>query len=50
MHLTATPSGVAAQMLPSASSDWGLNREARAELLRAGTGPECPVDSLRELT
>ena len=28
----------------------GLNREARAALLRVGTGPECPEDNLRELT
>ena len=38
MHLTATPSGVAAQMLPSASSEWGLNREAQAACLGQGPG------------
>ena len=34
MHLTATPSGEVAQMLTSTTSKWGLNKEARAALLR----------------
>ena len=38
MHITATPSGVAAQMLPSAGSEWGLNREAQAACLGQGPG------------
>ena len=45
----ATVSEVA-QMLASATSKWGLNREARATLLRVRTGTECPEDNLRELT
>ena len=50
MHLTTTPSREVAQMLVSATSEWELNREARAALLRVRTGPECPEDNLRELT
>ena len=50
MHLTATPSGEVAQTLASATSKQGLNREARAALLRVGTRPECPEGNLRELT
>ena len=50
MHLAATPSGEVAQMLASATSKRGLNREAWAALLRVRTGPECPEDNLRELT
>ena len=50
MCLTATPSGEVAQMLASTTSKWGLNREARAALLRVRTRPECPEDNLRELT
>ena len=50
MHLTATPSGKVAQMLTSATSKWGLNREAWAALLSVRTGHECPKDNLRELT
>ena len=52
----ATPSGEAAQMLVSATCKrgWtgrrGLDREARAALLRVRTGSECPEDNLRELT
>ena len=42
MHLTATPSGEVAQMLASATSKQGLNREAWAALLRVRTGPEYP--------
>ena len=48
MHLTTTPREVA-QTLASATSKWGLNREAQAALLRVRTGPECPEDNLREL-
>ena len=50
MHLTATASREVAQRLSSTTSKQGLNREARAVLLRVGTGPECPEDNLRELT
>ena len=46
----ATPSGEAAQTLASATSKWGLGREAQAALLRVRTGPECPEGNLRELT
>ena len=46
----ATPSGEEAQMLASATSKWGLNREARAVLLRVRTGSECPEGNLKELT
>ena len=43
-HLTATASGKVAQMLVSATSKWGLGREAQAAslVLRARTRPECP--------
>ena len=50
MHLTLTPSGEVAQMLTSAASKWGLDREARAALLMVRTGPECPEGNLRQLT
>ena len=50
MCLTATPSGEAAQMLASATSKRGLDREVRAALLRVRTGPECPEGNLKELT
>ena len=46
----ATPSRKVAQMLASTSSEWGLNKEAQAALLRVRTGPECPEGNLRELT
>ena len=46
---TVTPSGEVVQMLASASSEWGLNTEAQAALLRVRTGPECLEDKLREL-
>ena len=46
----ATPSGEAVKMLASATSKWGLDREARFALLRLRTGPECPKGNLRELT
>ena len=49
MRLTATPNGEVAQMLVSATSQWGLNREERAALLRVRTWPECPEGNLREL-
>ena len=48
-YLMATPSREVAQMLASATSKWGLNREARAALLRIGTRPECFEDNQREL-
>ena len=40
-----------AQMLMSATSEWGLDREARvvSSVFRVRTGPECPEDNLREL-
>ena len=43
-HLTPTASGKVAQMLVSATSKWGLGREAQAAslVLRARTRPECP--------
>ena len=37
-----SPSGEAAQTPASATSKWGLGREAWAALLRVRTGPECP--------
>ena len=40
----------AAQTLASATSKWGLDREAKAALLRVRTRPECPKGNLRELT
>ena len=46
MRLAATPSREVAQMLASATSKLGLNREAWAALLRARIGPECPEDKL----
>ena len=46
----ATPSKEAAQMLASATSKWGLGREARAALLRVRIWPECPEVNLSELT
>ena len=48
MCLTRTPSREVAQMLMSATSKWGLNREAQAALLRVRNGPECPEGNLRE--
>ena len=45
-----TPSGEAAQKPASATSKWGLGREAWAALLRVRTGLECPKANLRELT
>ena len=37
-----TSSREVAQTFLSATSKWGLNREARASLLRVRTGPESP--------
>ena len=48
MCLMATPSREVAQTLASATSKWGLNREAQAALLRVRNGPECPEGNLRE--
>ena len=45
-----SPSREAAQTPASATSEWGLGREARAALLRVRTGPECPKGNLSELT
>ena len=39
-----------AQVPASATSKWGLGREARAALLRVRTRPECPEGNLSELT
>ena len=47
---TVTLRREAAQTPASATSKWGLGREARAALLRARTRPECPEGNLRELT
>ena len=44
------PRGEVTQTLASTTSKQGLNREARAALLRVRTRPECPEDNLRELT
>ena len=49
-HQTSTPSGEVAQMLASASSVQGLNKESQPALLRVRTGTECPEDNLRKLT
>ena len=45
-----SPSGEAAQTPASATSKRGLGREAQAELLRVGIGPECPKCNQSELT
>ena len=52
MCLNATASGEVAQTLAFATSEQGLDREMQAaqSVLRVRTGPECPVDNLRELT
>ena len=50
MCLTTTHNGEVAQILASATSKLGLNREAWAALLRVRNGPEFPEDNLRELT
>ena len=46
---TISRDGEVAQTLKSATSDWGLRREAQAAslVLRVRTGPECPEDNLR---
>ena len=49
MCLTSIPSGKIAQMLASATSKRGLNREAQATLLRVRTRTECPEGNLKEL-
>ena len=45
-----TPSREVAQTFLSATSKWGLNREAPASLLRVRPRLECPEGNLRELT
>ena len=50
MHPMLTPSTKAEQMPAFSISKWGLDREARASLLRVRTRPECPKGNLRELT
>ena len=50
MCLTTTPNGEVAQILVSATSKLGLNREAWAALLRVRIGPECPKGNLKEPT
>ena len=45
-----SPSGEAMQTPASATSKWGLSREARAALFRVRILPECPEGNLRELT
>ena len=52
MGLTTAPSREVAQMLVSATSEQGLGKEAQAASsgLRVRTRPECPEDSLKELT
>ena len=49
MRLTTTPSRDLAQTLLSATSERGLDREVQAAF-RVRTGPECPEDTLRELS
>ena len=52
MYLTITASGEVVQMLTSATSKWGLDKEERAasSVLRVRTRPECPENNQRELT
>ena len=38
MYLMATPSGEVPKLFASATSKWGLNREAPAALLRVRSG------------
>ena len=45
-----TSSREAVQKPASATSKWGLGREAQAALFRVRTRPECPEANLRELT
>ena len=49
-RLTATASGEVAQRLASTTSQWGLDREVQAALLKVRIRTECPEDNLRELT
>ena len=51
-RLTVTVSEEVVQRLTSATSEQGLDREARPaqSMLRVRTRPECPEDNLRELT
>ena len=44
-----SPSREAVQMPASATSKWGLDREAQAALLMVRTEPESPKGNLREL-
>ena len=44
-----TPNREEVQRPASATSKWGLHREARAAFLRVRTGPECPEGNLKEL-
>ena len=50
MCLMATPNREVAQRLVPTTSNWGINREAWAALLKVRTRPECPEGNLRELT
>ena len=50
MCLMAVPSKKVAQTLASATSKWGLNREAPAALLSVRARPKCPEDNLRTIT
>ena len=45
----ATPGREAVQTSASATSKQGLDREARAALLRVRTRPQCPKGNLRKL-
>ena len=45
-----SPNREAVQTPAPTTSKRELGREARAALLRARTGPECPEGNLRELT
>ena len=45
-----TPNREAVQRLASATSKWGLGREAWAALLRVRIWPECPEGNLSKLT
>ena len=51
MYLIATPNGAGAQKHARAfpTSKRGMDREARAALLRVRTRPECLEGNLREL-
>ena len=45
-----SPSREAVQMPASATSKWGLGREAQAALLRVRIWPVCPEGNLSKLT